>query len=87
MAILWGINCLIVINKKEKRNYCMSECNGCCLERMKAKYGKKLIKYKSNWFLKNASPVKGQGAPFELPDGSPIRFIAWFMSEEHCCGK
>jgi hypothetical protein len=26
------------------------------------------------------APVKGQAKPHRLPDGTPIRFVAWFMA-------
>jgi len=61
----------------------MSECNGCYLERLKKKYGNKLIKVGDSWYLKNEQPAQGQSEPLKLKDGTPIQFVAWFMSEGH----
>ncbi len=62
----------------------MSECNGCDLARLKEKYGDKLIKFAGSWYLKGEQPAQGQSEPLALPDGTPIRFVVWYMSEEHC---
>lgn len=61
----------------------MSSCNGCTLERMKKQYGEKLIKFDGSWYLKGEQPGPGQSRPKQLPDGTPIQFVAWFMSEGH----
>lgn len=61
----------------------MSDCNGCDLERLKKKYGARIIKVGGSWYLKNEEPAPGQSKPLALPDGTPIRFMAWYMSEEH----
>ena len=61
-------------------------CNGCDLAELKKRYGKKLIKIGfQGWYLKGEQPAKGQGKPFKLDDGTPVRFVAWFMDEGHCC--
>lgn len=57
-------------------------CNGCSLRMLKKRYGKRLIRINNAWYLRNASPLSGQGLPL-THDGEPIRFMAWFMSEEH----
>jgi len=62
----------------------MASCNGCTLARLKRKYGDRLIKYRGSWYLKNEQPADGQGEPLQLPNGMPIQFVAWFMSEGHC---
>lgn len=61
----------------------MSDCNGCDLERLKEKYGKKLIKVNGTWYLKDEQPAQGQSEPLALKDGTPIRFVVWYMSEGH----
>ena len=64
-----------------------NKCNGCEVERLKKVYGDGLIKFNGEWYLKNETPLAGQEEPCQLPDGTPIRFVAWFMSEGHCCRK
>lgn len=64
----------------------MASCNGCSLARLKREYGDRLIKYLGSWYVKGDSPADGQGEPLKLEDGTPIRFVAWFMDEGHCCG-
>ena len=61
----------------------MSDCNGCDLARLKKKYGDKLINYMGSWYLKGEQPAPGQSAPLALADGTPISFVAWYMSEGH----
>ena len=61
----------------------MGFCNGCELVRLKKKYGDKLIKVKGSWYVRGELPGKGQDDPISLADGTPIRFVAWFMSEGH----
>jgi hypothetical protein len=51
---------------------------------MKEKYGEKLIKVGDTWYLKGEQPAQGQSEPLVLQDGTPIKFMAWFMSEGHC---
>jgi hypothetical protein len=53
----------------------MSSCNGCMLERLEKEYGDKLIKVEGAWYIKGEQPAPGQG--------TPIKFVAWFMSEGH----
>mgnify|MGYP001579330139 CR=1 FL=1 len=60
-----------------------NRCNGCSLAGYKKRFGENLIKVGEAWYLKGLEPVAGQGEPFALPDGTPIRFVVWFMSEEH----
>ncbi len=63
----------------------MSACNGCMLEALKARYGDKLIRVGDTWYLRGEQPTAGQSEPYALPDGTSIRFVAWFMSEGHAC--
>ena len=66
----------------------LSRCNGCYLQELKEKYGQKLIKIKRNWYVIGEKPADGQSEPkclFGTP--IPIRFVSWFMSEGHACGK
>ena len=62
----------------------MGSCNGCDLARLKKQYGEKLIKVGGSWYIKGEQPLEGQGEPFALEDGTPIRFAAWYMEEGHC---
>lgn len=63
----------------------MSRCNLCALEALKEKYGKRLhITHDtaSGWtsvYLKNETPHQGQ-ITAQLPDGTPLRFLASYMS-------
>ena len=66
-----------------ERKFIMASCNGCDLIKLKKKYGDRLIKFRGSWYLKNEQPGSGQ-IENSLPDGTPIRFAAWFMSEGHC---
>lgn len=61
----------------------MSQCNGCYLEQLKKKYGSKLIKHAGSWYLVGEQPLPGQGEPYQLPNGTPIQFVVWFMGEGH----
>ena len=61
----------------------MSSCNGCSLEILKKRYGDRLIKVNGTWYVKGEPPLPGQSEPKRLPDGTPIRFAAWFMNEGH----
>jgi hypothetical protein len=66
----------------------MATCNGCDLRVLKTRHGDKLVKFGENWYIKDNPPCRGQSPPLSLNDGTPIRFVAWFMSEEHSedCG-
>ena len=68
----------------------MASCNGCMLQKMKERYGDKLIRYEGSWYLRDSAPAEGQPIT-SLPDGTPIKFMAWFMSEDHSndedCGR
>ena len=61
----------------------MYNCNGCSLARYKAKYKDKLIKIGDTYYVIGEEPMPGQSEPHSLPDGTPIRFLVWFMSEGH----
>jgi len=67
-------------------DYDTNRCNGCGLERLKKKHGEQLIKVGDSWYLKGKEPYEEQSKPYEFED-DPIRFVSWFMSEEHCCGR
>ena len=61
----------------------MSSCNGCALERLEKKWGKRLKKINGSYYVVGLPPVDGQGEPTHLPNGVPLQFVAWFMSEGH----
>ena len=50
------------------------------------KEGKELIQYRGNWYWKGEQGIVGQG-DMTLPDGTPIKYIVWFVSEGHACGR
>jgi len=51
---------------------------------LKKQHGDKLVKRGDSWYLRGEPPAPGQGAPLADEDGTPLQFVAWFMSEEHC---
>lgn len=58
--------------------------NGSNLEHrgwLREMYGKNLIKFKGSYYVRGDSPDEGQGEPTKLDDGTPIRFVAWFMDD------
>lgn len=57
------------------------EKNSVTRQRLREKYGDKLIKFQGNYYLKGEPPLKGQSEPFALEDGTPIQFVAWFMDD------
>ena len=61
----------------------MYNCNGCSLEQYKLKYKERLVKIGDTYYVAGEEPMPGQGEPSCLPDGTPIRFLVWFMSEGH----
>jgi hypothetical protein len=61
----------------------MYNCNGCSLARYKAKYKDRLVKVGDTYYVKGEEPMPGQSEPTSLEDGTPIRFLVWFMSEGH----
>ena len=49
--------------------------------KLRRQHGDKLIKYKGTYYLKGEQPCKGQSEPLQLDDGTPIKFVAWFMDD------
>jgi len=49
--------------------------------RLRERYGDLLIKYKGRYYVKGEQPVEGQSDPHALEDGTPLRFVAWFMDD------
>jgi hypothetical protein len=64
----------------------MFNCNGCCLDRLRQQHGERLVHHNGDWYVQGEAPNPGQGEPSSL-GGVPIRWIAWFMSTGHACGK
>ncbi len=62
------------------------QCNGCHLEQLRAQHGEKLIHLRGDWYVYGEDPSPGQGEPSSL-GGVPIRWVAWFMSTGHACGR
>lgn len=60
---------------------CDTETNAQKRKKLQRQYGDKLIKYAGNYYEKGGQPVEGQSEPRSLQDGTPIRFIAWFMDD------
>lgn len=58
----------------------MSEYNHVALDRISKKYGDNLIKFKGDWYEWNSLETDPAEQTY-LPDGTPIRFICWMMSE------
>jgi len=71
------------MSNEEYIDYGYLRCNGCELARLKKKWGERLIKVQGSWYLAGMPPDKGQDEPTHLPNGIPIQFVAWFMSEGH----
>jgi hypothetical protein len=63
-----------------------SRCNGCDLERLREQYGERLVHVRGSWYVRGESPAPGHGDPLILA-GVPCRFLVWFMSTGHACGK
>ena len=63
----------------------MTQCNFCSLKNLQKRYGDSLLFYRGNYYEQNVSPGEGQGEPSKLPDGTPIRFLAWFMEVGEAC--
>jgi hypothetical protein len=61
-----------------------TECNYCLHRRLKRKYGERLVEYKGSFYEKGAAPGPGQREN-ALEDGTPIRFLAWYMELPSSC--
>lgn len=60
---------------------CDTRDNNWTRRKLREKYGERLIKYKGNYYVKGDEPDPGQSEPLALEDGTPIRFVAWFMDD------
>lgn len=60
---------------------CDTPTNASTRRRLREKYGDRLIKYQGRYYVKGEQPCDGQAEPHALPDGTPIRFEAWFMDD------
>jgi len=47
------------------------------VETLKKQWGKRLIQIGESWYLAGAKPRDGQPEPTHLPNGIPIRLMAW----------
>jgi len=65
----------------------MARCNGCSIIWLRRQYGPHLVRMRdmdgTSYYACGALPARGQSDPTQLADGTPLRFLAWFMAEGH----
>ena len=62
-------------------DYCDTPTNSWTRKMLRKKYGDSLIKYRGSYYVKGEQACEGQSEPTQLEDGTPIRFVAWFMDD------